>query len=901
VWVTDLDSNLLYANRSMVAVLESSLEDMTGKKLVEIFPVNGAEYTAHAQHVLREKMAFDFEESFHYRGQDLTIVSHMFPMRDKHGGIYGVAGVSSNITDYRHREKMLYNAGVSVSSLPKENVYDEIVRRLTSTLGVDLAFIGKLQAGSITQVETESVCRLGEIIPQMQYSLAGTPCQSVVGKDFKFVPDRLGELYPNDGMVDDLQLQSYAGYPLFDGRGMALGMVAVVHTQPISDPDFFESILKIYSIRIAAELERERSNQALLASEEQYRGIFNASADALIFWNAREGIVDVNPAAEQLYGYSREEFLALDGRNLMSGEHQDQMLRFEQHALEQVNFSERIFNVHRDGQLFPVEVHGVHMQYQGQSHLLTIVRDVSEQAAREAALKSSESRLRASIEAALDAVICMDEAGCITEFNHSAEMTFGYARAQVLGQTLADLIIPERFRERHRQGLERYLQSGDFRMLGRRVEITAQRSDGSEFPTELAIDVHAAPDGRLFIGYLRDLSEKHKAEEAREQLEKQLRQAQKMEAIGQLTGGIAHDFNNILTSLMGYVSMAEDQADQEGDEKLLRYMSRARRSGEKARDLIQQMLTFSRGQKGEVQSTHLPNLVREFMSLLESTLPSSVEISTNINDKVPALSLDPVQIEQVLMNLCINARDAMENAGELAISLNYASHEAVCSSCQQNVHDHYVELSVSDNGPGIPKQTLERMFEPFFTTKDIGKGSGMGLAMVHGIVHEFGGHVVVDTSPGKGTNFRILLPCSAGASSSISNNEDHAEVALVQPLRGQILLVDDEPSVAEFMQDLLESWGLEVDTYHNSPRALEAVCEHRDKYQMAILDQTMANMSGLELVREMRRKHCDIPVIIYTGYSEEIDQELAAQEDILALLAKPIDTDKLQSLLRDHL
>ena len=901
VYVTDLEQKLLYANRSMVAVLETSLDAIIGKPLTEVFPVNGEEYSAQVRQVLTEECAFDFEASFHYKGQDLTIVSHMFPMRDSAGNIYGVAGVSSNITDYRHREAKLYDAGVSVSSLPTEDVYEEIVRRLLNTLDVEMAFIGKLKPGAINEMETAALCFKGEILPQLSYSLEGTPCKTVVGQEYRFISSELAELYPADSMITDMNFCSYAGYPMFDRKGKPLGIVAVLGCSEMTDASFYESILKIYSIRVAAELERERADTALRSSEEQYRGIFNASANALMFWNNAQGLVDVNPAAEELYGYSHEEFLALDGRALVPAEQLDRMMRFEQYALDGEDFNEELLNVRKDGSIFPVSVRGVHMLYQGEPHLLTIVQDVSEQVERENALKASESRLRASIEAALDAVICMDEEGNITEFNHSAEMTFGFSRDQALGAPLADMLIPERFRERHKMGLERYLKNGDYRMLGRRVEITAQRSDGSEFPAELAIDVNAGPDGKMFIGYLRDLSDKHKAELAREQLESQLRQAQKMEAIGQLTGGIAHDFNNLLTSLMGYVSMAEDQAVQQDDEKLQRYMNRARRSGEKARDLIQQMLTFSRGHKGEIHAIHLQLLLKEFMTLLESTLPSSIEINTRIPETMSPLNLDPVQIEQVLMNLCINARDAMENNGQLTIELDGCHDKGVCSSCQQNFEGGFVTLTVSDTGPGIPKQTLERMFEPFFSTKEVGKGTGMGLAMVHGIVHEYGGHIVVDTAPGKGTSFRILLPCSVVCCDKTIKPEFAEDRDREQPMQGRVLLVDDEPSVAEFMQDLLESWGLDVDIYHNSPSALEATRDNQCNYQMAILDQTMRHMSGLELARAMRAENCDFPVIIYTGYSEEIDADVAAQEDILALLAKPIDSDHLQSLLRDNL
>ena len=377
---------------------------------------------------------------------------------------------------------------------------------------------------------------------------------------------------------------------------------------------------------------------------------------------------------------------------------------------------------------------------------------------KELALRKSEDRLRATVEAALDCIIAMDGDGRVIEFNSAAEQCFGYRKHSILGQPLADLIIPERFRAQHTQGMNRFRASGERVFLGQRVEVTAMRADGSEFPAELAIDVAQGPEGEIFIGYLRDITERREAEENRQRLETQLRQAQKMEAIGQLTGGIAHDFNNILTAMMGYVVLAEEHIEGRADAKLARYLSRARRSGQRARDLIQQMLTFSRGQSGERRPVALAPLIPEWVRLLESTLPSSIEIATDLDAQTPPTLLDPMHGEQILMNLCINARDAMQGHGMLTIRLTHGAQvQAVCASCRQPVEGRFIEVTVSDTGSGIPADVQEHMFEPFYSTKEVGHGSGMGLAMVHGILHDYGGHLLVDSRPGKGTSFRILL------------------------------------------------------------------------------------------------------------------------------------------------
>ena len=253
-------------------------------------------------------------------------------------------------------------------------------------------------------------------------------------------------------------------------------------------------------------------------------------------------------------------------------------------------------------------------------------------------------------------------------------------------------------------------------------------------------------------------------ERERARLEAQLRQAQKMEAIGHLTGGIAHDFNNLLTSIMGYVTLAAERSADGRDDKLASYLEQAHLACGRARDLIQQMLTFSRSRRGEPRPLALAPLIRESVKLLRSSLPATVALGTDLDDDAPPVLLDPVQLEQVLMNLAINARDAMRSSGEIRVAMRFVGRVAeVCTSCRKNVEGDMVELSVSDNGPGIAADVQERMFEPFFTTKDIGQGSGMGLSTVHGIVHEHGGHVVVEKRAGRRRTLSCAAPCVAVA------------------------------------------------------------------------------------------------------------------------------------------
>jgi nitrogen-specific signal transduction histidine kinase len=391
---------------------------------------------------------------------------------------------------------------------------------------------------------------------------------------------------------------------------------------------------------------------------------------------------------------------------------------------------------------------------------------------------------------------------------------------------------------------------------------------------------------------------------ARVRLEAQLRQSQKMEAIGHLTGGVAHDFNNILTAVMGYVAMAQERVAGQGDEKLDKYLDRALRSGRQARDLIQQMLTFSRGQRGEPRALQLPPLVKESVKLMRSTLPSSIEFNIELDATLPAVLLDPVQLEQVLMNLCINARDAMQGAGTLHIALKQATYSnGVCTSCHQPLHGAYVELTVRDNGPGIAPKVVERMFEPFFSTKEVGKGSGMGLSTVHGIVHEHGGHIIVETRPGAGAAFRVLFqPMSqAEGGSGVAAAEATGDSAEVRQLNGRVLVVDDESAVGEFMGELLESWGLDVTVKPNGAEAEALFAENPQRFDLVVTDQTMPKMTGTELTQRLLARRPGLPVILYTGYTERLTEEQTRRSGIRALVTKPVDIAAFFGLVRDIL
>jgi PAS domain S-box-containing protein len=901
VAVKDLDGRYIYVNQAFVTLMGGCEADYVGRTDLEIFDADmAAHLRANDRQVIAERCERVFEEVLEFEGRPRKYNSRKYPLLDSDGRAWAVCLTAEDVTDARRTDEALRRVALGIAAASGPEVFELTVASLAELLGVDLAFVAALKNdGEAPLLSTLAMCKEGQVGGSLDYPVSGTPCAQVLARGFEYFSGCAAEMFSGDPMLKAQGYVSYAGYPLVDSGGTPAGVLSVCHTDLLPPPAFLESILAIFAVRTAAELERVRMDQALRASEHSYRTMFEATEDCIFIHDIDTGaIIDVNPRACETYGYDYDTMLSLGPGELSSGEPPYTAADAEHH-LQRARSGEVVrVEWHRrnaDGSTHWDEVCLKRVQLAGQDRIMAVTRDITERKEREQALARSEDRLRATVEAALDCIIAMDSGGRIREFNPAAEACFGYRRAEVLGRPLADLIVPERFRRAHQHGMENYLQGGEPRMLGRRVELTAMRADGSEFPVELAIAEAQGTDGLVFIGYLRDITLQREAEQARAQLEAQLRQAQKMEAIGHLAGGVAHDFNNILTGIMGYLGMAEELA-RGGEPRLQQYLERARHSGVRAAELIQQMLTFSRGQRGRPRPLAPAPLVHEALRLVRASMPATLALAVDIDERVPAVMVDPVQLEQVLMNLCINARDAMGGQGTLEVRLRCVEQaRAICSSCHQAADGRHVELSVADSGPGIPDDVLTRMFEPFFTTKGPGHGSGMGLATVHGIVHEYRGHILVANRAGSGASFSILLPAlrDCPAPEDVAGRAGSTARAAGGVLRGRVLLVEDDATVRAFMTELLRDWGLEVQEFGSPLDALAAVEGAAAPPDVAILDYTMPGMTGLELARALARSYPALPVVLYSGYADGLAEVNLAEAGVRTLLAKPVDTTQL--------
>ena len=702
-------------------------------------------------------------------------------------------------------------------------------------------------------------------------------------------------------------------------------------------------MLKIFAARAAAEIERNRAEDARRVSEESYRAIFEAAEDAIFVHDWHTGaIVDANPKACEHYGYGCEEIKGIRIGDISSGVYpyvEEEALRLINEAKSGKPLRFEWHRKSRDGSLHWDEVCLKSAVIAGEKRVLAFTRDITERKLAEDALRrgalavsaAGGERVFEELVRALATILDVEIAFValpVPAQPSLLRMLAFYSDGRIvrdfqypIAGTPCETVLGQQYRVFPSRLAEHFPDDTDFKTL--QVESYAglplNDAQGNAIGIISVVSRKPISNPGLFesmlkifsarvvteIERLRDMSQRKQAEAERMHLEDQLRQAQKMEAIGHLTGGIAHDFNNILTSIMGYIVLAAERQPSREDAKLGKYLEQARLGSTRARDLIQQMLTFSRGQRGEPRPLSLPPLIREAVKMLRSTLPATVEIETELTADVPAVMLDPVQVEQVLLNLCINARDAMHGSGTIRVAVRtVGTLDGTCASCRKRVQgQHMVELAVRDTGSGIRPEVLERMFEPFFSTKEVGKGSGMGLATVHGIVHECGGHVLVDTTLGAGTEFRILLDAlvqDKAPAKGLPRTRASGPKNRVR-LTGRVLVVEDERLVAEFMGELLKTWGLKVTVKTNPVEACELVAGDPARFDLIITDQTMPKLTGLELACRVRELRPDLPVILYTGYSENLEQHELARCGVCALVRKPLEPAVLISALQANL
>jgi PAS domain S-box-containing protein len=481
-----------------------------------------------------------------------------------------------------------------------------------------------------------------------------------------------------------------------------------------------------------------------------------------------------------------------------------------------------------------------------------------DRARAEARRHAAEARFQEILVMAPDAIVAMDEDHRITIFNRAAETLFGYRTEEVSGQFL-DLLLPSRFAAGHRAHVAEFARSPvSARRMNERGEVTGRRKNGEEFPAEASISKIVENGRTTFMAVVRDITQ-------RKLLEDQLRQAQKMEAVGQLTGGLAHDFNNLLTVVIGNLDILREE--RASDPKVQEFAQLALGASMRGADLTRQLLAYSRRQTLETKAFDLNRLVADMMELLRRTLGEHIDVETSLDEGLWPAFADPTQVETALANLAINARDAMPDGGRLTIeTANKHLDEDYAAANVDVSPGEYVMLAVSDTGSGIAPEILKRVFEPFFTTKELGKGTGLGLSMVYGFAKQSGGHVNIYSEVGHGTTVRLYLP-RAAAGLDVEAAEDMPDLG-GNAQDALILVVEDDPDVRSVAVLQLDSLGYRVLEAENGETALELLGQN-PSIDLLFTDVVLrGGMSGIDLAQEARKIRPSLKVLFVSGYAE---------------------------------
>lgn len=904
IWAKDMDDRFIFLNQAMCDKLLKcgGPDEAIGKShmfFAELERERGyghsfGEVCVNSDALTRDRKAPGrFLEDGLVRSEHLVLDVHKAPLFSEEGEMIGTVGCGRDVTKEKEIEGSLRRS---------EARYRAIVEDQTE-------LISRFSPDGTLRFVNDAYCRY-----------YGETREELVGRSFwhHMPEDDQKRLRVFLDSFDVGNRVSTIEHRVLDSRGK-------VRWLQWTDRAFFDEAGRIVEYQaVGRDISAKKfTEQALQESEERYRQLFELESDAIVLSDdTTDYILEVNAAAEALYGYKREELLLKKNSELSA-----QPEEFSAAVMKRWRHGSVQFHKKKDGTVFPVEITGSHFVWRGHRVSIAAVRDVTQRMRAEAALHESKVRLQTIYENSPIAIWEEDFSAVARRFEelrrsgvrdwrgyfeeHPERVTdfVGLVKILDINETAVRFFGANR-KEEISFDLHAYFTDESLAVFREKLIVLAEggTSFESEIPIrnlggeekELSLSLVVLPDseeplGRVLVSFS-DITARKRAEEEKERLQAQLRQAQKMEAIGTLAGGIAHDFNNILAPIIGYTEMVLGETPESNPAR--HDLEQVLKAAGRARELVKQILAFSRyGSEQQRVPLEIGSIVKEALKLLRASLPATIEIQQRV-EKSTALA-DATQVHQVLMNLCTNAAHAMNERGTLSVSLDsvdLTQKDSNALADRDLKPGPYLKLTVSDTGHGMDAATMQRIFDPYFTTKRVGSGSGLGLAVVHGIAKRHGGAVFVQSEVGKGSTFDFYLPRieakvrSGQPSSSVLPRGDE-----------QILLVDDEQVVVNLGRSMLRQLGYSVVGKTSALDALEVFRRNPEAFDLVITDYTMPNLTGTDLAVEILEIRPDIPIILCTGYSEKVTEESARDLGITAFAVKPLDRRQMAQLVRSVL
>jgi len=837
-----------------------------------------------------------------------------YPLKDRSGRIDSMAIVSFSLDKYDRlfRSKGLA-ADVSLSLLDHKGTFlftrptsgligqqdnEELFRKMTA--GPDEGSMEGVERTGVRRVFAYRKLRLpGEPQPYM-YVRAGIPVSAILERTRKEFLLGMGTI----GLAAALIL--LAGV-LFSKRFVLDKITALKETtERISRGELSARVPEIVSggdigdlgeafdamIRRLQEAEDERreneealrrSGLKLRESEERFRGIFNTAGDGiLIARKATRKFVDANAAICGLLGYTREELLGLGVEDIHPASDVPFVIaEYQRHGRDNKQVAEGLPVKRKDGSVFYADVSGNPIEFEGEQYQVGIFRDITARKQAEA----ERNRLTAAIEQTGETVVITDPGGAIQYVNPAFERTTGYSRQEAIGRN-PRILKSGRQDEAFYRGMWRTISEGRT-WEGRMVN---KRKDGTFYTEDATISPVFDAAGRIvsFVAVKRDITEHLR-------LAEQFQQSQKMESVGRLAGGVAHDFNNLLTVINGYSELLLQNLGK--DSPMHGQVEEIRRAGERAASLTQQLLAFSRKQIIDPKVVHLDHLVGEMQKMLGRLIGEDISMQVTTGKGLGSVKVDPVRFQQILMNLVVNARDAMPDGGKITIeTANVDLDEWYCALHPDVAPGRFVMLSVSDTGAGMSDEVKAHIFEPFFTTKERGSGTGLGLAMTYGAVHQAGGSIEVYSERGTGTTFKIYLP---RVEEEAGKPADDGMPADLPGGAETVLVVEDEESVRNVCVRILELLGYRVLQASNGADAIVVAHGYGDRIDLLLTDVVMPEMNGSELAAQLVLHRPEMKVLFTSGYTEDAIVRRGVLDDGVSFIGKPYSPGDLARKVRE--
>ncbi len=895
ILVHGLKGSVLDVNRSACRLYEKEREELLRLNITDLVPPDQKtkaieDFTRLAQGKI-ERL-----EDFNTLAAGRTVLVDIMARKINYGGQPAVLVHARDVSDRKRIEEALREVAQGVSASTGFSFFYSLVQHLSRALKVDYVILGELQPDKPEELLTLAVFAKGEIADNFAYMIEGTPCKKILEtKEIVGYPRGMKRRFPKSLIVTTWGVEGYIGAPLTESGGKCVGVLAVMHDKPIEDPQLARTLLQIFASRAAAELERKKAAEELWESEEKYRSladdVLDTSSIGTAILDAQMEVIWANQAFEQFFGLERDQII---------GRKKEEFIDQMKAVLENPGVFER--ELQDGGERIPgselIEFHvlpGKDREERWLEHWTQPIRsglyvggriehyaDITPRKRTEA----ERNRLAMAIEQTVEAVIITDINGIIQYVNPAFEQITGYDRDEAIGQT-PRILKSGRHDEKFYSEMWETLSAGGV-WTGR---VTNQKKDETVFEAEAVISPIRNAEGRTvsYVEVCRDVTREV-------QLEDQLRQSQKMESVGRLAGGIAHDFNNLLTSILGFSHLIMDSLEE--GSPIRADVNEIVHAGERAAKLTRQLLAFGRKQIMQVRPLDINEVVVDMDQLLRRTLGEDVELVTVLGEQMDAIEADQGLLEQVVMNLAVNARDAMPKGGKLTIATtNISLDEKFCQDRVGIDPGKYVQLTVSDIGGGMQESVREHAFEPFYTTKEKDKGTGLGLSTVYGIVKQCKGHVELSSEVGVGTEVRIYLPSVERPAESLerkfSSELPHGSET--------ILVVEDEDTVRHLTVRMLKALGYHVLEARHGGEAL-LICErYKDIIHLVLTDVVMPHVGGHELMLRLHNIRENFKILYISGFTDDriLSHGIDGQE--APLLLKPYTNAALAQKVRSVL